>query len=202
CAGVVHGDLSDFNVLLSAHGPVLIDFPQAVDASGNPHAKRLLIRDVDNVVGFLSRWLPHLRGKAFGQQMWDLWTRNALDPETELDGRFRPRRAPDRKEKSRSLMEELDALAQKSKDRAEKLGVAARPARTPKFVVEEAPPPPSPPPADASTGGDKKKRKRRRKKKPASEVTTTSGPASVSAAEEPMDDDSVFDDLDALLSSD
>src|SRR4029077_18400202 len=56
CAGVVHGDLSDFNVLMAADGPVLIDFPQSVDAAGNQSARRLLLRDVANLERFLSRF--------------------------------------------------------------------------------------------------------------------------------------------------
>ena len=60
CAGVVHGDLSEFNVLLAADGPVIIDLPQAVDAAGNNHAKRMLLRDVDNLRGFFGRFAPEL----------------------------------------------------------------------------------------------------------------------------------------------
>ena len=60
CAGVVHGDLSEFNVLLAADGPVIIDLPQAVDAAGNNHAQRMLLRDVDNLRDFFGRFAPEL----------------------------------------------------------------------------------------------------------------------------------------------
>ena len=60
CAGVVHGDLSEFNILLAADGPVIIDLPQAVDAAGNNHAQRMLLRDVDEP----ARLLRPLRARA------------------------------------------------------------------------------------------------------------------------------------------
>jgi serine/threonine-protein kinase RIO1 len=60
CAGVVHGDLSEFNILLGEHGPVIIDLPQAVDAAGNNHAQRMLLRDVGNLNGFFGRFAPEL----------------------------------------------------------------------------------------------------------------------------------------------
>src|SRR4051794_26435250 len=60
CAGVVHGDLSEFNVLLAADGPVIIDLPQAVDAAGNNHARRMLLRDVANLAGFFGQVAPEL----------------------------------------------------------------------------------------------------------------------------------------------
>ena len=62
CAGVVHGDLSEFNVLLGADGPVIIDLPQAVDAAGNNHAQRMLLRDVANLRGFFGRCAPGAAG--------------------------------------------------------------------------------------------------------------------------------------------
>src|SRR6185312_16519305 len=73
CAGVVHGDLSDFNVLMGADGPVIIDFPQAVDAAKNQNARKLLLRDVANLDRFLSRYMPLHGPRAFGEEMWDLY---------------------------------------------------------------------------------------------------------------------------------
>lgn len=87
CAGVVHGDLSDFNVLLGADGPVVIDFPQAVDPASNMSARKLLIRDVDNLHRFLARFVRGGRPPPFAQEMWDLYQQNLLTPETELKGR-------------------------------------------------------------------------------------------------------------------
>ena len=88
CAGVVHADLSDFNILMSADGPVVIDFPQVVDPAANQSAGKLLKRDVANLTSFLARYAPQLRGTQYGPEMWDLYERSELDPDTELTGRF------------------------------------------------------------------------------------------------------------------
>ena len=88
CAGVVHGDLSEFNILLAADGPVIIDLPQAVDAAGNNHAQRMLLRDVDNLRGFFGRFAPELLHTHFGPEIWDLYQRGVLHPEGVLTGHF------------------------------------------------------------------------------------------------------------------
>ena len=88
CAGVVHGDLSEFNILLAADGPVIIDLPQAVDAAGNNHAQRMLLRDVANLSGFFGRFAPQLLHTQFGPEIWDLYARGVLRPEAVLTGRF------------------------------------------------------------------------------------------------------------------
>ena len=88
CAGVVHGDLSEFNILLGADGPVIIDLPQAVDAAGNNHAQRMLLRDVDNLRVFFGRHSPDLLRTDFGPEIWDLYVRGLLTPETVLTGSF------------------------------------------------------------------------------------------------------------------
>jgi RIO kinase 1 len=88
CAGVVHGDLSEFNILLGADGPVIIDLPQAVDAAGNNHAQRMLQRDVDNLRDFFGRFAPELLHTDFGPEIWDLYQRGALDTDVVLTGRF------------------------------------------------------------------------------------------------------------------
>jgi RIO kinase 1 len=87
-AGVVHGDLSEFNILLAADGPVIIDLPQAVDAAGNNHAQRMLLRDVDNLRDFFGRFAPELLPSRYGEEIWDLYQRGALTPEAALTGRF------------------------------------------------------------------------------------------------------------------
>lgn len=88
CAGVVHGDLSEFNVLLGEEGPVIIDLPQAIDAAGNNHAHRVLLRDVANLRGFFGGFAPELLQTQFGPEIWDLYQRGLLTPETPLTGRF------------------------------------------------------------------------------------------------------------------
>jgi RIO kinase 1 len=88
CAGVVHGDLSEFNILLAADGPVIIDLPQAVDAAGNNHAQRMLLRDVDNLRSFFGRFAPELLATAYGDEIWDHFQRGALTTEAPLTGRF------------------------------------------------------------------------------------------------------------------
>lgn len=94
CAGVVHGDLSEFNVLLAEDGPVIIDLPQAVDAAGNNHASRMLLRDVANLRSFFGRFAPDLLTTDYGHEIWDLYQRGVLRPDTVLTGRFAHKRGP------------------------------------------------------------------------------------------------------------
>ena len=92
CAGVVHGDLSEFNILLGHNdgvdGPVIIDLPQAVDAAGNNHAKRMLLRDVDNLRNFFGQFAPDLLPSRYGEEIWALYESGVLSPDTPLTGRF------------------------------------------------------------------------------------------------------------------
>jgi RIO kinase 1 len=94
CAGIVHGDLSEFNVLLGADGPVIIDLPQAVDAAGNNHAQRMLLRDVANLRGFFGRYAADLLATEYGAEIWDLYQRGTLQPGAALSGRFEHRAGP------------------------------------------------------------------------------------------------------------
>jgi RIO kinase 1 len=84
----VHGDLSEFNILLAADGPVIIDLPQAIDAAGNNHAQRMLLRDVDNLRDFFGRFAPELLPTEYGPEIWDLYVRGVLQPDVALTGRF------------------------------------------------------------------------------------------------------------------
>jgi RIO kinase 1 len=88
CAGVIHGDLSEFNVLLAADGPVIIDLPQAVDAAGNNHAPRMLMRDVDNLRTFFGRYAPDLLPTRYGPEIWALYAGGFLMPGMPLTGSY------------------------------------------------------------------------------------------------------------------
>lgn len=88
CAGLIHGDLSEFNVLLGTVGPVIIDLPQAVNASANNNAFRMLARDVNNMTAYFGRFAPELLGTEYAHEIWDLFEKGDLKPETELTGRY------------------------------------------------------------------------------------------------------------------
>ncbi|WPB57634.1 PA4780 family RIO1-like protein kinase [Xylophilus sp. GOD-11R] len=90
CAGVVHGDLSEFNILLAGDGPVIIDLPQAVDAAGNNHAARMLLRDVANLRAFFGQFAPALKTTRYGEEIWQLYQHGALTVETPLTGLYQP----------------------------------------------------------------------------------------------------------------
>jgi len=88
CAGTVHGDLSEFNVLLDDYGPVIIDLPQAVNAAANNNAKSMLMRDVENMVTYFGQFDPYLHETKFGQEIWHLFEEGKLRPDTVLTGEF------------------------------------------------------------------------------------------------------------------
>ncbi len=88
CLGLIHGDLSEYNVLVAPDGPVLIDFPQVVSAAGNNGARAMLLRDVHNLRDCLGRFAPELNDSHFGEEMWALYEKGELKPDTELTGRF------------------------------------------------------------------------------------------------------------------
>ena len=130
CAGVVHGDLSEFNILL-AHlpgaeggeaghdGPVIIDLPQAVDAAGNNHAQRMLLRDVANLRDFFGQFAPELRATQYGPEIWSLYQSGLLSNETLLTGRYE--RAPGTVDLG-SVMREIDDA--RDEDAARRLRMA------------------------------------------------------------------------------
>jgi RIO kinase 1 len=88
CAGIVHGDLSEFNVLVDDSGPVIIDLPQAVDASANNHAESMLERDVNNMTQYYGQFAPELLGSQYAKEIWALYEDGKLKPGIELNGNF------------------------------------------------------------------------------------------------------------------
>jgi RIO kinase 1 len=88
CLGLIHGDLSEFNVLVDPDGPVIIDLPQAVNAAGNNAALALLERDVNNLRATLGRFAPELLATEFAREMWALFEQGELRPDSVLTGVF------------------------------------------------------------------------------------------------------------------
>jgi RIO kinase 1 len=88
CSGVVHGDLSEYNVLVGRNGPVIIDLPQAIDPAGNNSAEALLERDVDNLTAYFSQFAPELRSTDYGKEIWSIYSNGKLHPGIALSGSF------------------------------------------------------------------------------------------------------------------
>ena len=130
CAGVVHGDLSEFNILLAhtpgAEGeegtdcPVIIDLPQAVDAAGNNHAQRMLMRDVANLRDFFGQFAPELLATQYGPEMWSLYQSGLLSNETPLTGHYERAHAD---VDMQAVLREIDDV--RAEDAARRLRMAA-----------------------------------------------------------------------------
>ena len=88
CAGIVHGDLSEFNILVDDYGPVIIDLPQAVDAAANNNAESMLTRDVNKLRDYYSQFAPALAATHYAKEMWALFEAGELTPTTQLTGLF------------------------------------------------------------------------------------------------------------------
>jgi len=89
CVGLIHGDLSEFNVLVDDYGPVIIDLPQAVDAAANNHAQSMLARDVNNMTTYYSQFAPELIKTKYAKEMWALFEEGDLHPDIQLTGEFK-----------------------------------------------------------------------------------------------------------------
>lgn len=94
CAGIVHGDLSEYNVLVDSIGPVIIDLPQAIDAAANNQARKMLLRDVENLAAYFGRFSPELLTTRYGPEIWSLYQSSELHPESALTGYFNPAESP------------------------------------------------------------------------------------------------------------
>jgi|TARA_B110000908_G_C10263501_1_gene461256 RIO kinase 1 len=118
CAGIIHGDLSEFNVLVDDYGPVIIDLPQAVDAAANNNAKAMLRRDVDNITNYYGQFAPQLLKSKYAQEMWALFEGGELTTETELSGLFKENTdAAD----VDTVIEEIKAAFAEEQDRLERI---------------------------------------------------------------------------------
>ncbi len=89
CAGLIHGDLSEFNILIDMHGPVIIDLPQAVDAAANNNAARMLERDVSSLAAYFGRFAPELLATSYGKEIWKIYEKGKLTLDVKLTGNFK-----------------------------------------------------------------------------------------------------------------
>lgn len=114
CAGIIHGDLSEYNVLVSSDGPVIIDLPQAVDAAGNNNACGMLLRDINNLAIYFGQFAPEVLATDYGMEIWSLYEKGDLHPGVELTGRFERSETPADVE---NIMREIDAVIKEEAER-------------------------------------------------------------------------------------
>lgn len=118
CVGVIHGDLSEFNVLVDDYGPVIIDLPQAVNAAVNNNAKSMLLRDVENMTNYYAQFAPELSNTDYGEEIWALYEDGELHPDLQLTGVFEhDEQAAD----VGSVIDEIIAALEEEQERQERL---------------------------------------------------------------------------------
>ncbi len=105
CAGLIHGDLSEFNILMDSTGPVIIDLPQAIDASANNNAARILERDVNNLATYFGRFAPSLLTTSYGKEIWKIYEKGNLTPDVKLTGYFK---GSNKKANVKSIIREIN----------------------------------------------------------------------------------------------
>ena len=88
CAGLIHGDLSEFNILVAEKGPVIIDLPQAVDAAANNNAESMLERDVNKITSYYGQFAPELLTRQYAKEIWNLFEQSELRVDSKLTGMF------------------------------------------------------------------------------------------------------------------
>ncbi|MFT5590018.1 MAG: RIO kinase 1 [Bradyrhizobium sp.] len=121
CAGVIHGDLSEYNILVDAQGPVIIDLPQAIDAAGSSVAAGMLDRDVSNLANFFGIVVPELLTSQYGKEIWGLYKAGLLTPDTPLTGVVA---APDREADVGAVIREIALAREEEEERQRRLAEA------------------------------------------------------------------------------
>ena len=105
CAGIIHADLSEYNILVDSQGPVIIDLPQAVDAAANNNAAMMLERDANNLATYFGQFAPELLTTRYGKEIWELYKSGNLTPEVPLTGRYK---SSEKRADVQSIMREIN----------------------------------------------------------------------------------------------